>query len=215
MTHNEQPTFIKICGITRLGDARVAARAGANAIGFVFAPSSRRVSVASAREIGAHIHPTLRKIGVFVDSALDKVLSIADEAGLDGVQLQGVESPTFIVELKRARPSLFVSKVLRANSRKALDGLGRSGADAILVDRKDPYDPASVSKPVPISWLKECRFEHLIVAGGLGPGNVGRLVREVRPWGVDVSSGVESAPGRKDPEKIRAFVRAVRGAEGM
>ncbi|MEO7804166.1 MAG: phosphoribosylanthranilate isomerase [Actinomycetota bacterium] len=214
MPKGEQPTFIKICGITRVGDARAATRAGANAIGFLFAPSVRRISASKARQIGTHVHPTVRKIGVFVDSSLDKVLQVAEEADLDGVQLQGAESASFIAELKGAKPSLFVSKVLRVKSRKGLDDYVNPGADAIMVDRRDPSDTTSAPRPVPLSWLTETSFDNLVVAGGLGPANVGRLIREIRPWGVDVSSGVESAPGKKDPEKIRAFVRAVRGAEG-
>ncbi len=210
----DQPTFIKICGITTLGDARAAVRAGANALGFVLAPSPRRVAPAKVREIASHVHPAVQRFGIFVDAPLEKVMSVVSTAGLNAVQLQGSESDEFVEELKRAMPSLFVSKVVRARSAKVLQNIDPSPADAVLLDRRDPYDPAARPRTIPLSWMKELPVERLVVAGGLTAANVRKVVEQVRPWGVDVSSGVEAAPGKKDPQKMRSFVRAVRAAEG-
>ncbi|MGH2688095.1 MAG: phosphoribosylanthranilate isomerase [Actinomycetota bacterium] len=210
---------MKICGITRLADARVAIRAGANAIGFVFAPSPRRVSAARVRAFSSRLHPAIRRIGVFVDEPPDRVLAVAGEARLDGVQLQGIESVEHLRALRAAVPHLFVLKVIRTGgpqslalgARMLVEGL----ADAVMVDTKDPADLTRAQETISAEDLGdgERGIDRLVLAGGLTPANVGDLVREIRPWGVDVSAGVESAPGRKDADKVRAFVRAVREAE--
>lgn len=205
--------FIKICGITRLQDARIAIKAGANALGFIFAASPRRLSPRKAAAIAAHVHPSVRKFGVFVDAPMERILEVVRVAGLDGVQLQGAESPEFVRALKRDHPRLFVAKVLRIDGPSQLSEAGRFGADAIFVDGKDPGAPMTPSKPLVDAWLEGAALEHMVLAGGLTPSNVSRLVETIRPWGVDVSSGVEESPGRKDAEKMRAFVKAVRGVE--
>jgi phosphoribosylanthranilate isomerase len=233
----EGSTFVKICGITRLGDAREVVRAGANAIGFVFAPSPRRVTPGRVRAIAARIHPAVRRIGVFVDEDPARVLSVAAEARLDGVQLHGSEPVEVVRAIRAAAPRLFMLKVIRVGGPQplamAVQLRAEALVDAVMVDTKDPA--ALAAEPVPIS-SRGLRLadgsdasgasggpdvsdasggpvDRLVLAGGLTPSNVGALVREMRPWGVDVSSGVESAPGRKDPDKVRAFVRAVREAE--
>lgn len=197
-------TFIKVCGITRLQDARAATRAGANAVGFIFAKSPRRISVLRASSIASRLHPSIRKIGVFVNTPAKTVLEAVDAAGLDGVQVNNQ-----VKELRQARPGLFIAKVVRSPK----DGADSEGADVVLVDPRDPLDPTRKSKPVPLDSLKSAKAGPLLVAGGLTPRNVGRLVSTVKPWGVDVSGGVEDSPGKKDPELIRSFVRAVRRAE--
>jgi phosphoribosylanthranilate isomerase len=214
------PTFVKICGVTRLADARVAIRAGANAVGFVFAPSPRRVGAARVRAISSRLHPAIRRIGVFVDDTPARVLAVAGEARLDGVQLQGTESLDHLRALKAAAPHLFILKVIRMGGPQSL-ALGarmraEDLADAVMVDTKDPADltrPPETISPGDLGEGGQGGIDRLVLAGGLTPGNVGALVREIRPWGVDVSTGVESAPGRKDADKVRAFVRAVREAE--
>lgn len=206
-------TFVKICGITRLADAQAAVRAGANAVGFVFAESPRRVSPGEAYEIVAHIHPSVRKFGVFVDSPLDEILEVVDFANLDGVQLQGAESAEVVTALKSSNPSLFVTRVVRAVDESSVRAASAGEADAVMVDTRDPSRPELKTGPIPASWLADAGVDKLIVAGGLTPENVGPLVQEVRPWGVDTSSGVEAAPGRKDPGKIKAFINAVREAD--
>lgn len=211
---SDQRTFVKICGITRLGDARAAIKAGANALGFVFAPSPRHVSAADARDIARHVHPAVQRFGVFVDASVDKLLATVSEADLDSVQLQGQESNDYIEELRSLRPSLFIAKVVRTNKEEDLVSVGSfPAADAIFLDPKDVRRPASPSAEIPSAWLQGLSSGRLVVAGGLDHTNVGALVKQVRPWGVDVSSGVENAPGKKDPALMRSFVAAVREAE--
>jgi phosphoribosylanthranilate isomerase len=214
----EVSTFIKICGITRVCDARVAVRAGVNALGFIFAPSPRRVSPSVARAVARHVHPSVRKIGVFVDAPPERILDVVEEVGLDGVQLQGAEPPEVSGMLREALPGLFIARVVRAGDPEALrmaaEG-SRGAADAILFDPKDPRAPSIPSKPIPAGWLEPGSRLRVVVAGGLTPHNVGRLVRRVHPWGVDTCSGVEAEPGKKDAGKVRAYVRAVRRAEAV
>jgi phosphoribosylanthranilate isomerase len=188
-------------------------RAGANAVGFVFAPSPRRIAPSRAREITRHLHPSVTSIGVFVDASAGHVLRIAGEVGLGGVQLQGAEPPEMIEALRRIRPGLFVSKVVRMLDAGSLAGTATCPADAVMVDPKDPTDPGAPSTPIPVGWLVGPHHERLIVAGGLMPSNVGKVVRTLRPWGVDVSGGVEESPGRKDARLVREFVAEVRAAE--
>jgi phosphoribosylanthranilate isomerase len=210
----QQPaTFVKICGITRLKDARAAMRAGANAVGFIFAGSPRRISPSKARKIAAHIHPAVRRFGVFVDAPMEKILALVDEVELDGVQLQGAEPPETLEALRRARPELFLAKVVRPLGKDWPKLASRFSADAIFVDSRNVLNPRASSRPIPLSWLAGAGISHLVVGGGLTPENVSGVVSEIRPWGVDVSGGVEESPGRKDVGKVAAFVRAVREAE--
>lgn len=205
---------MKICGITRLSDARAAVRAGANAIGLIFAPSPRRVSATKATLIGQHIHPSVRKIGVFVDADPETVIEIAERSQLDGVQLQGAESPDEVSYLKGRLGRRLVFKVIRLNDPKAIsDRKLFAEADAVFFDRKDVTRPGNLSRTIPLSWLADIAMDGVVIAGGLNPSNVARLVRTVRPWGVDVSAGVEQEPGKKDPELVRQFIRAVRRAD--
>lgn len=141
------------------------------------------------------------------------MLRVIEEVGLTGVQLQGSENPDYVAELKRSSPSTAVYKVVRTTRREDLDEAGGFGADGLFLDPKDPARPLDRSATIPIGWLKDLAIEHLVVAGGLNPSNVGELVRAVHPWGVDVSAGVEAGPGKKDPRLIAGFVRAVREAE--
>lgn len=207
------PTFVKICGITRLRDARAAVRAGANAVGFVFAKSPRRISPLKASLLAGRLHPSLRKVGVFVDPDIDELFRIVEQVGLDGVQLQGTETPAFLESIRSRGSSLFLAKVVRATSRQAIESVRDFDVDAIFVDTKDPAQPEAESQRVEVSWLNGLSDVPLVVAGGLDVTNVAEVVKKVRPWGVDVSGGVETSPGRKDATKVQAFVRAVREAE--
>jgi len=142
------------------------------------------------------------------------VVRIAAEVGLGGVQLHGVEPPEMIEALRRARPGLFIAKAVRMLEAADLAATATSPADAVMVDPKDPAKPGARSSPIPVDWLGGGHHPHLIVAGGLTPTSVGNVVRMLHPWGVDVSGGVEESPGRKDVRLVRAFVAAVRAAEG-
>jgi phosphoribosylanthranilate isomerase len=206
-------TFVKICGITCPEDAEVAVEAGASAVGFVLAPSPRRLDTARAGSIRRLLPASVAAVGVFVDAGLPAVIAAVDALGLDGVQFQGSEPDEEIVALRAERPSVFVTRAVRLATPQAAGALAASPADALMVDSKDGHRPADRHAPLPLAWLAGLPLQRLIVAGGLTPGSVGGVVASLRPWGVDVSSGVEQAPGRKDPALVRAFVRAVRAAE--
>jgi phosphoribosylanthranilate isomerase len=207
-------TFVKICGITRLRDARIATRAGADALGFVFDKSPRRIAPSAARKIISRVHPSVRKIGVFVDSPLQRILDVISRSGIDGVQLQGDEPQEFIDELRSRDPSLFIAKVLKVENEEAVKALYPYKADAIFLDTKDPKALSETSKAIPTAWLQGLDLPY-VLAGGLDPASVRKAVSSLRPWGVDVSRGVESAPGKKDRDLVLAFIRAVREGEVM
>ena len=207
---------VKICGITSLEDARVAVEAGADALGFVFwQMSPRKVDPVRAAAIARELPPFMLRVGVFVDSSRDEMARIADAVGLDLLQLHGDEPPEALAALPRR-----VIKAVRVGKGFASDEAMRFAGHAagLLVDTRLPGEtqlPGGTG--VPFDWtlvkgLAE-RLPFLVLAGGLGPANVAAAVRAVRPHAVDVSSGVETLPGRKDPALVRAFVQAARAAE--
>jgi phosphoribosylanthranilate isomerase len=208
--------FVKICGITTAADAECAIDAGADALGFVFWPMSpRRTTVEKAAEIARALPTTVRRVGVFVNETREEMARAADAVGLDLLQLHGDEPVDAIAGLPR--PAL---KAVRVGKGFAQDEALRYAAVAagILVDTRLPGEthlPGGTGVPFDWSLVKGLagRVSFLMLAGGLGPANVGEAVRAVRPHAVDVSSGVEALPGRKDPEKVRAFVKAAREAE--
>jgi len=210
---------VKICGITRPEGARAAAEAGADAIGLVFAESPRRVTPAEAGVIVRALPPWVAPVGVFVDESPAVIRDLAAEVGLAAVQLHGDEPPETLAELGRLK----VVKVFRVASeedlaaarqwRKQSERLGRL-PDAYLVDARVAGGPKGGTGR-PADWRLAARmisegFRPLILSGGLGPDNVAEAIAAVRPWGVDGSSGLETAPGVKSPQKIREFVEAVR-----
>jgi phosphoribosylanthranilate isomerase len=210
---------VKICGIARPGWALAAAEAGADAVGLVFAEGPRRVTPEVAAEIVRALPPWVTPVGVFVDEPPERVLAVARAVGLGAVQLHGDEPP----EAMAALGTMKVIKAVRIGSpgdlaaarawRERARALGRP-PDAYLVDALVPGGPRGGTGRL-ADWssarqLAEEGFRPLVLAGGLGPENVAEAVRTVRPWGVDGSSGLESAPGVKDPARMRAFVEAVR-----
>ncbi len=206
---------VKICGITRAEDARAAALAGADAVGLVFyPPSPRAVDLERAQAAVAGLPAFVARVGVFVDPEPEAVRAAVAAAALDLLQFQGREPP----ELCRAfgRPYL---KALRAAPGTDLAAEARrySDACAILVDTHRPGVPGGTGEAfdwslIPPSLGRPPGARPLVLAGGLHPGNVAEAVRRVRPWAVDVSSGVEAAPGIKDAALVAAFVREVQGA---
>lgn len=199
--------FVKICGVTNEQDALLAVALGADAIGFIFAPSPRQVAHRAVEAITRRLPPEVLTVGVFQNEHPARVIEIVAEAGLKGAQLHGHETPEDLAQVKdQVR---FVIKAFPGSS-KALDEARRYGADAILLD-----GPSGGSGQV-FDWrLAEGlpRSRRLILSGGLNPDNVADAIGAVHPWGVDVASGVESRPGHKDPAKLRAFMAAVRAAE--
>jgi len=208
---------VKICGITHLEDALAAEEAGADFLGFVFhPPSPRYVSPERAGEIiaalrrsegGASRDRPIRTVGVFVDEELDRVWEALRTCNLDYAQLHGEEPPEYVAALgKRA------IKALRVRSTADVESLRDYEAAAYLLDAYHPTMPGGTGK----TWNWELamgarQYGRIILAGGLTPGNVAEAVRRVRPYGVDVSSGVESAPGRKDIAKVQRFLAAAKG----
>lgn len=200
---------VKICGLTQEADVRAACAAGADAVGFVMVPGTKRdVSPERARELARVAHPFVLTVGVVRDRSLESAIALADQTGLRALQLHGSESPEYAQALKRARPGLAVIKALQLRSPSDLVHLAVwEGLDGLLLD-----SGAGSGQPFDWDWLRAVSWPDVprIVAGGLSPSNVGALLARVAADAVDVSSGVEAAPGRKDPERVRAFIEAVR-----
>jgi len=212
--------WVKICGTTNLEDAKLAVDAGADAVGFVFGASRRQVVAEQVAEITPHLPEKLEKIGVFVDESHDRITEIVRIAGLTGIQLQGDETPETVAELRNLNLRMVV-KVVWASA-----GIGtlpqriaahRPNVDGILLDSGSVAVRGGTGTR--FDWIEVAaqlrRIQNgtrLIVAGGLNPSNVATAIATLHPWGVDVASGVEREPGRKDPDKVRAFVAAARKA---
>jgi indole-3-glycerol phosphate synthase / phosphoribosylanthranilate isomerase len=205
---------VKVCGITSVEDGLMAAEAGADAVGLVFWPQSpRAVDLARARAIAAALPPLVLRVGVFVDASAEEIARAVEAAGLDVVQLHGDEPPEAMSGLPRR-----ALKAVRVGAGfQAADALRYEGrAAGILLDTRvaDGGLPGGTGRTFDWKAVREVRERAawLVLAGGLDADNVGRAIAEVRPDAVDVSSGVEAAPGRKDAAKVRAFIEAVRKA---
>jgi len=198
--------FVKICGITNEDDALLAVAMGADAVGFVFAPSPRQVAAQQVYDITRRLPPEILTVGVFRDEHPERVIDTVNRAGLKAAQLHGHESPAMVEEI--ARNLRWVIKAVAAGSPDALRA-DQFGTDMILVDAPAPgsgrvFDWGLVDDVAP--------GPRLILAGGLNPDNVAEAVRTVLPWGVDVSTGVERSPGKKDALKVKAFIERARSA---
>jgi phosphoribosylanthranilate isomerase len=204
--------FVKICGITRAEDASAAVECGASAVGFVFWPKSPRcVEVARAREIAASLPPDVAAVGVFVNQPADEVNRIASEVELDLVQLHGDEGGNYVSSIGtpviKAVP--FSAEVWKGPIALA-DWLFKV---RILLDVHDPERRGGTGRT--IDWTRAGEFAKeldFILAGGLTPENVGEAIARVRPYGIDVSSGVEELPGIKDHKRLKALFEAVHGS---
>lgn len=217
--------WIKICGNTSLEDARFAAEAGAHAVGFVFAPSPRRVEADLVRRIIHQLPPRLEKYGVFVDAGFDEIVSTVATSGLTGVQIHRSADELLPSRLRRHFAQLperiGILRVLHYKNQgfqEQLTELGRAEAlDGVLVDSST--ERAIGGTGTSFNWtearesfLRTAPHLRLIAAGGLGPENVKQAIQILRPWGVDVVSGVENAPGKKDPARVLAFIRSAQEA---
>jgi phosphoribosylanthranilate isomerase len=201
-------TRVKICGVTRLADALHAARAGADAIGLNFYPRSPRcVSLAVAAEIAAALPSGVCRVGIFVDASRDEIGAIAERIGLDAIQFHGDEPPALCEGWGRT-----TIKAVRVVGPAALAGAAAYPVDYLLADAHVPGQPGGTGRRVPLEWLTGVPSARLIVAGGLTPETVADAVRRLHPAAVDVASGVESAPGIKDPEKVERFIANARTA---
>ncbi len=198
--------FVKICGITNEDDALLAVAMGADALGFVFAPSRRQVNVEEVRDIVRRLPAETIAVGVFVDERPERVVEICNRAGLRGAQLHGRETVTDV-------------RYIRERVRFVIQGY-KVGDPAISLAANSPADIVLVDGPNPGSgkvfdWALADRIPpgvRLLLAGGLNHQNVADAISTIRPWGVDVSSGVERTTGHKDPTKVRLFVQAAKDA---
>jgi phosphoribosylanthranilate isomerase len=196
---------VKICGISDVSSALVASEAGADAIGLIFAPSRRQVTPQRAREITAALPPFVSKVGVFVDEDHHRIEDLASACGLQAVQLHGAESPEFCEGF-----GVPVIKAIRVKDASSLEGLSDYRVSAFLLDTYDASALGGTGKA--FDWSLAARatqIHRVILSGGLTPENVMSALTRVHPYGVDVSSGVET-DGTKDHGKIRAFIRRVR-----
>jgi phosphoribosylanthranilate isomerase len=206
------PVKVKICGITNLPDGMAAAEAGADALGFVFYDESpRRISVEAATALIRQLPPFVMKVGVFVNAPEDMVVRAIRECGLNLVQFHGDESPEYCLQF-----GLMSMKAFRIRDAASLQALSGYPTDAWLLDAYTPDKPGGTGET--FNWDLALEAQGLgrpiFLAGGLTAENVAEAVRRARPYGVDVSSGVEAAPGRKDYAKVIAFIRAAKAVEG-
>ena len=214
--------WVKICGNTSLADAQLSIEAGAYAVGFVFAPSPRQVTPEQVAAIVPGLPRTAEKIGVFAQAGFDEIAAAVRVSGLTGVQLHFDAAPELTAQLRTYfGEGLRIVRVLRLGAEatgSTQDLVPDPSADAVLVDSCSKTGSGGTG--IAYDWklaaetiFREARIRKYIAAGGLSPFNVGEAIATLRPWGVDVASGVESAPGRKDPTKLRAFLANARKVE--
>ena len=201
---------VKICGITSVEDARLCVEAGAEALGFNFVERSPRfVTPAQARAVIATLPPFVTPVGVFWDHPAGHIKAVAEECGLAALQFHGDESPEDL-----AQHRLPVIKTIKVEGPAALERMRRYAAVAILLDSPARWSEGETRAP--ISWsvahAATAAGHRVILSAGLTPDNVTEAARMVRPYAVDVASGVETRPGVKDPDKVRRFVAAAKGA---
>lgn len=206
------PTRIKVCGITCLEDALLAGELGTSALGFNFYPSSPRyVAPGAARAIIERLPPFVTAVGVYANETdMDHVTAVAAEAGARAIQIHGPQFP----ETVRPPAGYLVIRAVAVGDGFKAESLAGFQANAFLLDAFHPTLSGGTGRPFDWGLAREaCKYATIILAGGLNPDNVGRAIQEVRPYAVDVASGVESAPGKKDPALLRAFFAAVQEAD--
>jgi phosphoribosylanthranilate isomerase len=202
-------TWIKICGISNIEDGLNAASLGVDALGFIFAPSSRRVKPEMAQKIIRALPNPLLKVGVFVNEHPEEVLRIVEYCGLNALQFHGDESRDYCQTF-----SLSVIKAIRIRNLGSLKDIDKYFDVRLLLDTYSPIQVGGTGTPFP--WevaIKAKEQRNFILSGGLNPLNVKEAIMKVRPLGVDVCSGVESAPGKKDLSKMIEFVKGVNEAD--
>ena len=201
---------VKVCGITNPEDAHLAAGSGADAIGLIFAESPRKVSVEEAREIAAALPDGVLKVGVFVNEESGEVLRLAREVGLDYAQLHGDETPETVTFLREG--GVKVMKALRVRDEGSLAALDGYGADLIMLDAWSEKVRGGTGERFDWALAKSLRGRgNIVVSGGLSPENVREAISFFEPYGVDASSSLEDAPGKKNGERVRRFVSAAKG----
>jgi phosphoribosylanthranilate isomerase len=202
-------TRVKVCGITTAEDAQLAVERGVDALGFVFYPASPRyILPPEAAEIIRGMPPFVASVGVFVDCPYEEIESVVAECGLTAVQLHGGEEPDFC-----ARFRVKVIKAFRVRDEQLPPEIARYRTDAILLDAFREGVPGGTGKTFSWEVAREARRHgRIILAGGLNSENVGQAIETVRPYAVDVSSGVEMAPGKKDPRLLTEFLKRAKAS---
>ena len=198
--------FVKVCGTTSEQDALLAVAMGADAVGFIFAPSPRQVAPSLVADIVKRLPPEVLTVGVFRDEAASRVVDIVHSTGLKAAQLSGHERPDFTRWVKARVPTVF--KAFAAGD-PAVKEAPEHGADVVMIDNPKPGSGQVFDWSLASDVSGAVR---LLLAGGLNAGNVADAITTVHPWGVDVCTGVELEPGRKDARKVRAFITAARAA---
>jgi len=203
------PVRVKICGITNAKDAEMAVEAGADALGFIFvAGTPRYIDPDAAREIVNDLPPLVSPVGVFADHPVAEIERVIDRCGFRTVQLHGSEAPEYCRHL-----AVSVIKTFRVRGGGPPPPFEAYRVHAFLLDTFVEGKLGGTGQTFPLEIVSSAKaFGRVIIAGGLNPENVAQVIREVHPYAVDVSSGVESKPGRKDPQKLRDFIACVRGA---
>ena len=204
------PPRIKVCGITNMPDALAAIEAGVDALGFMFYAASKRfVEPSTVREIAKELPPFVSLVGVFVNESSDHIKSIKDSCNLDTIQLHGDETPEDCESIPGS-----VIKAFRLQSRKTLETINRYETSAWLLDSYSPAERGGTGDAFNWDWVKNASplARPFIIAGGLNPENAAACVQATRPYGLDVSSGVETSPGIKCGIKMRKFVNAAKEA---
>jgi phosphoribosylanthranilate isomerase len=216
--------WVKICANTNLEDIQLAAAAGADAVGFVFAESTRRVTLAQVRDITPHLPETIGKYGVFVNAPFDEIVAAVEECGLTGVQLHASKDASLAVRLRErfagraAHDRLSILRVIHYSQdlkTQLRETKSDAAIDGVLVDSRTATLQGGTGarfdwRAARSSFSGVASHLRLIAAGGLNSENVGEAIMTLRPWGVDVATGVESSPGKKDPAKVKAFVENAR-----
>ncbi|OFW56779.1 MAG: hypothetical protein A2W01_12520 [Candidatus Solincola sediminis] len=204
-------TWLKVCGIRRSEEASAACRIGFDAIGMVFTESTRRVSPDQAREISEHLPPSILRVGIFANNDPGEIRKIFEYCHLDLVQLHGDEASR-----EASKWGTRAIKAIRPRHPEDLEQLDQYADNfAVLIDSWDPFKPGGTGVVGDWSLAESASARaRIILAGGLRPLNVGRAISSVRPFGVDVSTGVESAPGIKDEKLMRDFAREAGLAAG-
>ncbi len=198
--------FVKVCGTTSEEDALLAVAMGADAVGFIFAPSTRQVAPAAVRDIVRRLPPEVITVGVFRDAAPEHVVKVVNGIGLRAAQLHGHESAEASGYVAERVPLLI--KAFAAGDHEVRRAADHNAA-VVMIDAPSPGSGQVFDWRLAEDVPDGCR---LLLAGGLNAGNVAEAIAKVHPWGVDVVTGVEAAPGRKDPRALRAFVEAARTA---
>ena len=207
-----QQVKVKICGMTQLKDAAFAVEQGADAVGFIFYNKSpRSVTMKTARDIILKLPPLVDTVGVFVNESVDQINKVANYCGLDLVQLHGEESPAFCRKIQRR-----VIKAFRIKDLQSVKQLEKYSVSGYLLDTFSDNLHGGTGKI--FDWnlaLPAKKIGPVILAGGLTARNILQAIRQARPYGVDVCSGVEKLPGVKDPEKVRAFLKNIRSGSKL